>query len=74
MTTQQRVSTFRAKSRANFQKTIEVKLSLDDTAILDALASKEGMSRILFVSLILKKVVFESGYFLSGGKLYSPTR
>lgn len=73
MTTQQRVSTFRAKDRANLKKTIEAKLSLDEIAILDALASNEGMSRILYVSLVLKHLVQSSGYFLSGGKLYSPT-
>lgn len=73
MTTQQRVATYRAKNRVNFKKTIELQLSLDECAILDALASNHGMSRVLYTSLHLKQMIINSGYFLSGGKLYSPT-
>lgn len=73
-TTQQRVALMRAMDTRNFKKTIELKLSLDEVKILDALASKEGMSRILFASMILKDIIFKSGYFLSGDRLVSPVR
>lgn len=69
MTTQQRVSNYRAKSILNDEKIIEVKLSRYDVSILDALASNSGVSRILFVSSVLRDVIMNSGYFISGDKL-----
>lgn len=73
LTAQQRVSSYRAKSLINGDKTIEVKLKKFEIDILDAIASKEGMSRVLLTSLVLRKVISESGYFISGGKLITPT-
>jgi len=73
LTAQQRVSSYRAKSLINGEKTIEVKLKKFEIEILDAIASKEGISRVLLTSLVLRKVIIESGYFISGGKLISPT-
>jgi hypothetical protein len=69
LTIQQRVANFRAKDRINFKKTIEVKLSVDECAILDAIASQQGMSRVLLASTILKTHILSSPYFISGGKL-----
>lgn len=64
MTTQQRVAFMRAKDTRHHKRTIEVKLSVDEVKILDALASNAGMSRVLFTSNLLKKFIFHSPYFL----------
>lgn len=71
MTAQQRVAKYRANAFYKKQKTIEVRLSFDECAILDSLASKLGISRVLFVSTFLKKTIFESSYFLKDDKFFS---
>lgn len=73
MTTQQRVSFYRANNTNHGVKTIEVKLNRDEIAILDAIASNDGMSRVLLVSLLVKQMILDSGYFISGGRLITPT-
>lgn len=73
MTTQQRVSFYRANNQNNGIKTIEVKLNRDEVAILDAIATNDGMSRVLLVSLLVKNLIKGSGYFISGGRLITPT-
>lgn len=71
MTTQQRVAKYRENTFYKKQKTIEVRLTFDECAILDALASKIGISRVLFVSTLLKKTIFESPYFVKDDELCS---
>lgn len=73
MTTQQRVARYRAKNLFNSEKTIEIRVSENERAILDALASQAGMSRVLYISQVLKDAIYKSGYFISGGKLHSST-
>lgn len=73
LTVQQRVANSRNNRRSDFKKTIEIQLSLDEVAILDALASKRGLHRVFLTSLIVKEAILNSGYFISGGSLITPT-
>lgn len=73
LTAQQRVSKYRANNQAIGIKTVEIKLNRDEIAVLDAIASNKGMSRVLLASEVLKIAIRESGYFISGGRLITPT-
>lgn len=65
-----RVRIYRDRIRADGLKTIEIRVTKDICSILDAIALNHGVSRSLFVSDVLNRLVLESGYFLSNGKLY----
>lgn len=65
-----RVNALRMRMRENKMRTIELKLNLNEISILDAIASYQGISRVLFVSLLVKEYIHNSPYFVSGDKIY----
>lgn len=69
MEVKERVEKFRRNRQENGYKTIEVCLTADEVAILDAIALDSSMSRVLVVSQAVKTLIYNSRFFLINGKL-----
>lgn len=70
MTNRERVSNHRAIQKSKNLKIVEVTMPHESVIILDALASKNGCSRSLFISTLIRTFISESGYTMINNKLY----
>lgn len=60
-----RVARHRMELNKRNIKTIQVNINKDEIAILDAVALKAGVSRSLYLSILIKQCIYGSPFFVS---------